>query len=225
MPLDLDWDGCRNTRDLGGFPTPAGTTAFGVLVRSDNARELTPAGWRAARDYGIRAVLDLRSDPECSADPPAHPEFAHKRLSLFDHFDGDASYRADLLGRMKGLGAADSYRLFYDEALALDAARFAEAVAFLADANGGVLFHCAGGKDRTGVLAAVVLRLVGVPIEAVEEDYVRSEARLQLVDGSPRRVIDWVLAKLEERHGSVAAYLSHAGVAEEALLEIRRRLV
>jgi protein-tyrosine phosphatase len=225
MPLDLDWDGCRNVRDLGGFATPAGTTAFGVFVRSDNARELTPAGWRAASEFGIRAVLDLRSDPECAADPPAHPDFVHHRLSLFDHFDGDAAYRADLLARVAGFGAAAKHRTLYREALELDAARFAEAVGFLAYADGGVLFHCAGGKDRTGVLAALLLRLVGVPVEAIEEDYVRSEARLQLAESAPPDVIDRVIAQTEADHGSVAAYLRRAGVSEQALLDIRARLV
>lgn len=66
MPRDLAWDGCLNARDLGGFTTPVGSTAFGVFVRSDNARNLTPAGWRAATEYGIRTVLDLRSDAECA---------------------------------------------------------------------------------------------------------------------------------------------------------------
>jgi protein-tyrosine phosphatase len=225
MPLDLDWDGCRNVRDLGGFATPAGMTAFGVFIRSDNARELTPAGWAAAREYGIHAVLDLRSEPECAADPPPQPGFVHKRLSLFEHFDGDPVYRADLLARVEGLGSAEGYRLLYREALELDAARFAEAVGFLAGAAGGVLFHCAGGKDRTGVLAALLLRLVGVAIDAVEEDYVRSEVRLRRADSTPRGVIDRVLAELEAQHGTVVAYLRRAGVAEEALLDIRWGLV
>jgi protein-tyrosine phosphatase len=225
VPLDLDWDGCRNVRDLGGFATPAGTTAFGVFVRSDNARELTPAGWCAASEYGIRAVLDLRSEPERAADPPAHPGFAHRRLSLFDHFDGDPVYRADLLARVAGLGAAEKHRTLYREALELDAARFAEAVGFLAHADGGVLFHCAGGKDRTGVLAALLLRLAGVPVEAIEEDYVRSEARLQLAESAPPDVINHVIAETEAQHGSVVAYLLEAGASERSLLDIRARLV
>jgi protein-tyrosine phosphatase len=225
MPRDLDWDGCRNARDLGGFATPAGTTAFGVFVRSDNARQLTPTGWNAARAYGIRAVLDLRSDPECAADPPARPEFTHKRLSLFDHFDGDEAYRADLLPRSASLDDVGKHRLLYREALALDGSRFAEAVGFLADADGGVLFHCAGGKDRTGVLAALLLRLVGVGMADVEADYVRSQARLRMADGTPPGVIDRVIEEIEARYGTVAAYLLQSGAAAGQLERIRSRLL
>jgi protein-tyrosine phosphatase len=227
---DLAWDGCVNVRDLGDFMTPAGTTALGVFVRADNARKLTPAGWRAASDYGIRTVLDLRSEPECAADPPAHPDFDHRRLSLFDHFDGDAAYRADVLARAVNLDNTEKHRLLYREALDLDAARFAEAVGVLAEADGGVLFHCAGGKDRTGVLTGLLLRLVGVAVEEVEADYVLSQARLKrgpdahLHDGStPPHVIDRVLAELEARHGTAAAYLLQAGASSEQLERIRRR--
>ena len=229
MSRDLAWDGCVNVRDLGGFATPAGTTALGVFVRADNARKLTPGGWRAASEYGIRTVLDLRSEPECAADPPAHPDFTHRRLSLFDHFDGDAAYRVDLLARAANLDNAEKHRLLYREALDLDAARFAEAVGVLAEADGGVLIHCAGGKDRTGVLAGLLLRLVGVAVEEVEADYVLSQTRLKrgpdahLHDQStPPNVINRVLAELEARHGSAAAYLLQAGTPAEQLQRIRR---
>jgi protein tyrosine/serine phosphatase len=230
VPRDLAWDGCVNVRDLGGFTTPAGTTALGVFVRADNARKLTSAGWRAASEYGIRTVLDLRSEPECAADPPAHPDFDHRRLSLFDHFDGDAEYRADVLARAASLDNTEKHRLLYREALDLDAARFAEAIGVLAEADGGVLFHCAGGKDRTGVLAALLLRLVGVAVDDVEADYVASQARLKrgpdahLHDGStPPHVIDRVLAELEARHGTAATYLLEAGASSEQLERIRLR--
>jgi protein-tyrosine phosphatase len=230
VPRDLAWDGCVNVRDLGGFPTLSGTTAFGVFVRADNARKLTPAGWRAASEYGIRTVLDLRSEPESAADPPAQPDFTHSRLSLFDHFDGDEAYRAHLLARAVNLDNAEKHRMLYREALDLDAARFAEAVGVLAEADGGVLFHCAGGKDRTGVLAALLLRLVGVPLDEVEADYVLSQTRLRqgpdahLHDGStPPDVIDRVLAELESRHGTAAAYLLGGGATAGQLDRIRRR--
>ena len=230
MPRDLVWEGCVNVRDLGGFTTPARTTTFGVFVRADNARNLAPAGWRAPTEYGIETVLDLRSEPECAADPPAHPGFTHERLSLFDHFDGNEAYRDDLMARVANLGVAEKHRTLYREALELDAARFAEAFAVLAEADGGVVFHCVGGKDRTGLLAALLLRLVDVPIEAVEADYVRSGIRLREArsraredGGTPRDVIGPVLAETEARHGTVAAYLVQAGASPERLERIRRR--
>jgi len=175
VPLDLDWDGCVNVRDLGGFATPTGDTAFGVFVRADNARKLTAAGWRSATEYGIRTVLDLRSEAECAADPPAHADFTHTRLSLFE-----------------------------------------------------VLFHCVGGKDRTGMLTVLLLRLVGVAAEEVDADYVRSETRLERaldrVPGlniTPRGVIDQVVGAIEMRYGGVAEYLLQAGVPPERLDRIR----
>jgi protein-tyrosine phosphatase len=213
---DLAWDGCLNARDLGGLPTPGGATAFRVFVRSDNARNLTAAGWRAAAEYGIATVLDLRSEPECMADPPPQQGFTHRRLSLFEHFDGDEAYRVEWLTRLADAEPAERHRALYREALALDAERFGDAVGALAAADGGVLVHCVAGKDRTGVLAALLLRLVGVPVEAIEEDYVRSEA--------PMDVMGPVLAEIEARHGSVAAYLQQAGAKAAQLERIRRRL-
>jgi protein-tyrosine phosphatase len=230
VPRDLDWAGCVNVRDLGGFATPTGNTTFGVFVRADNARKLTAAGWDAAREYGIRAVLDLRSEPECVADPPVHVDFAHTRLSLFDHFDGDDTYRAELLERVANLDVAERHRVLYREALERDAARFGRAIGVLAEADGGVLFHCVGGKDRTGLIAALLLRLVGVPVEAVEADYVRSETRLAEAPDrepglniTPRGVIDHVIGETEARYGSVEAYLLQAGVHAEQLDRIRAR--
>ena len=217
---DLDWDGCVNVRDLGGFPTPAGPTAYGVFVRSDNARKLSDGGWRAALDYGITTVLDLRSDPECAADPPDRDGIAHMRLSLFDRFDGDLAYRAEILAQVAGLDDAARHRVLYSQALAVDAPRFAEVFRVLAAADGGVLIHCLGGKDRTGLLAALLLRLVGVPVEAIDDDYVVSGTRLPPPAVTPRGVMDVVLDQL----GDVRAYLVAAGVAPGELDRIAERL-
>lgn len=217
---ELRWDGCVNVRDLGGLPTPDGPTAFGAFVRSDNARRLTDDGWRAAWEYGIRTVVDLRSDPECSADPPDRPGFAHVRLSLFDTFDSDMDYRARVQERIAGLDAAGRYRALYRQALDVDAAQVARALAVLADAEGGVLVHCLGGKDRTGLLAALVLGLAGVPIEAVDDDYVLSETYLPPPADTPRGVMDEVLRGL----GDVRAYLRSAGVSERRLDRVVAKL-
>ena len=67
----LTWEGCLNVRDLGGHVVEDGrTTRFGAVVRADSVRHLTPAGWRALVDYGVRTIVDLRRHDELERDPP-----------------------------------------------------------------------------------------------------------------------------------------------------------
>jgi protein-tyrosine phosphatase len=214
-------------RDLGGLRTGSGkTTALRVVVRADNARLLTAAGWQAAEEYGIAAVLDLRSEPESLGDPSPHPAFAHTRVSLFEDFDGDAAYRSELARRIAGCEPAEQYRLLYTEALQRNAARFGDALGVISRAlPGGTLVHCAAGKDRTGVLAALLLRLVEVPIDAVERDYVHSEKRLGVEGGTPAGVIGPVLEQLEAEHGGVRRYFLHAGASAVDLDRVARSLL
>ncbi|HEY6032238.1 MAG TPA: tyrosine-protein phosphatase, partial [Gaiellaceae bacterium] len=71
MSRALAWDGCVNVRDLGGLPTEdGGVTLRGAVVRSDNARRLSDAGWQALLDHGVRTVVDLRWADERDEDPP-----------------------------------------------------------------------------------------------------------------------------------------------------------
>jgi protein-tyrosine phosphatase family protein len=64
---DLDWDGCFNVRDLGGFRTECGqSTRWGAIVRSDGRERLTPSGWEALERYGIRTIVDLRDRSQLS---------------------------------------------------------------------------------------------------------------------------------------------------------------
>ena len=70
----LDWDGLFNVRDLGGHQTVDGRrTRRGAVVRAENPAALTPAGWRALRDHGVRTIVDLR-DPVETPDPLEHPD-------------------------------------------------------------------------------------------------------------------------------------------------------
>ncbi len=103
MERDLDWAGCVNVRDLGGLPAGnGGTTPFQAIVRADNARRLTERGWMEARNYGIRTILDLRSDGERADDAAVPPDFDVVALSLFDDFDSDPAHRAELERRLAG---------------------------------------------------------------------------------------------------------------------------
>lgn len=231
MASDLDWDGCFQIRDLGGLPTPSGRTASRVFVRGDNVRNLSTNGWEHAWN-GIRSVLDLRSAAECVSDSAIPSEITYRRVSLFAHFDEDAAYRADLLARLTGQTVASKYRALYAEALDLDRAQVAEAFAVLADAPGAVLFHCVGGKDRTGVLAALLLRLVGVPIDHVEGDYVHTEVRARgrgesphVDQSAPAGVITQVITELETQSGGVGPYLLDSGGSATHLSAVAEKLL
>ena len=116
--------------------------------------------------------------------------------------------------------------MLYLEALSLDAPRFAEAISTMAVGEpGGFLVHCVTGKDRTGLLAALLLRLVDVPTDLVQADYIESEIRLGVVDSAPRGVMDCVIETLEAEHGSVAAYLLRAGASATDLERVAGRLL
>jgi hypothetical protein len=115
--------------------------------------------------------------------------------------------------------------MLYLEALERNGDTFVTALAAIANAAaGGVLVHCAGGKDRTGVLAALLLSLAGVPTPLVAEDYERSEERLGSRDSAPADVMDRVIDSLESRHGSVEGYFLHAGSSALDISRVRQRL-
>jgi hypothetical protein len=76
--------------------------------------------------------------------------FDHVRLSLFEHFDGDMDYRADVLARVADLDEEGRHRALYSQALDVDAPRFAEVVRVLADAGGAVLIHASGARTAAG---------------------------------------------------------------------------
>ena len=176
---DLDWAGCRNVRDLGGLPrADGGTTAMGRIVRADNLDRLTPEGWQALWDYGVRTVIDLRNEEECRTDVVRPAGLDLVRVP----FDGYASAQWieqwDPPGLPRGLRA---YTTDYPEALvdfgkAVDSAR-----------PGGVVVHCAGGRDRTGLAAMLLLAHVGVPNQEILADYEYSFEQLRpwmLADGT-----------------------------------------
>jgi protein-tyrosine phosphatase len=242
---DLVWDGCLNVRDLGGHPTEdGGETRFGVYVRADNVERLTDTGWRALVDYGVRTVVDLRLAAERTAAPPdGLPVVALHRPLVpdFGHPDWEEINALSL-----GAVPPDSTRVVYTEFLERYRDRFGEAVSTIATADdgGAVLFHCMGGKDRTGLVTALLLRLTGVEREAVAADYAQSGSNLQAlhdewiagalddderelrirITATPAEAMLGVLDTLDQRYGGVEGYLRSAGVRERELAGIRSRL-
>ena len=160
----LAWDGCVNVRDLGGLPLArGGETQFGVVVRADSVTRLTERGWLALRDYGVRVAVDLREDDELVDDPPGAIAISVVRVPLLPW---DRAHPTDERPSLR-----DGY-------LALLSARrpeFARAVTALAIADGPAVVYCQGGRDRTGLVAALVLALADVEPEAIAADHRLSE--------------------------------------------------
>jgi protein-tyrosine phosphatase len=241
---DLAWSGLLNARDLGGHPTEdGGETRYGSIVRADSVRQLTDEGWQAVVDYGVQTIVDLRSNEELAQDPPAELPIQAIHVSFFDD-------RPDVFDEVERAGAraathADATRDIYLIFLEHFRANIATAIRAIGDApEGGIVVHCHGGKDRTGLVSAFLLRLAGVPIEEIAVDYARSEKRLRTrheqwfaeaadeaelerlhrISKTPPESMVGVLEELERRYGSIAGYLRAGGATDEELERARARL-
>jgi protein-tyrosine phosphatase len=169
----LVWEGCYNVRDLGGHQTAGGPlTRWGAVVRSDACERLTDAGWSALHRHGITTIIDLRDPAERKRDvQPSGVDLI--ALPLLD-FSDDAFWGE---GRWRG---NDHSTAFYLAVLERWPERLAAAIESVVRARpGGVLIHCQAGRDRTGLLSAALLALVGVAPESIAHDYAESKPSLQ----------------------------------------------
>jgi protein tyrosine/serine phosphatase len=240
----LEWDGCLNVRDLGGVALAGGReTRFGSLIRSDNVRRLTDEGWRSLAEHGVTRIVDLRWPEELAEDEPRDVDIEVVHVSLLGRLDPDFS--DDIEDYMAADDPAGYWASAYTSILERHADNFARALAAIADADGGaVVFHCAGGKDRTGLIAALLLRLAGASIEEIAHDYSltqqqvagrpnewveaatdeRERARRRFMQNTPAATMQRTLEELERKHGSVEGYLRDAGLDDTQLRRLRERL-
>jgi len=160
-------EGSVNFRDLGGWRTPDGRRVrAGRLYRSDALHGLTGADVARLRDeLGVRTLIDLRGSHEVAAEgcgPLAAPPVAYHHLPFFESRRGDP---------VQSESPPSSLAEIYFQMLRVARAPIARALETLSASRGAAVFHCAAGKDRTGVLAAVVLGALGVRDEDIVEDY------------------------------------------------------
>jgi protein-tyrosine phosphatase len=227
--------GAANFRDVGGFPTADGRyTRWGTLFRSDALHELTDEDMAILRRIGLRTVIDLRTAVELDRTgrgPLGTEDARYFHLSVIDA-DG---------GESRGIPApvdqnlANRYLWYLDigrDALVLALRVLGESSSYPA------VFHCAAGKDRTGVLAALVLEIIGVDRAAIVDDYALTASRMELIllrflreTGEGKGLSDLpatafavesstmqdFLEALDARHGGARQWALEAGVPGECL--------
>jgi protein-tyrosine phosphatase len=203
MPA-LRWPDLRNARYLGGLPAGDGWLNNAALVRSDNHSQLGAAGIAALDAHGVSRVIDLRFASEAAKYPSPlarDPRYC-LRPACFENEPG-----AEV--------PPDSYRQLIDQSRALLGA----VVMTIAEASpGAVVVHCHAGRDRTGVVVALVLRIAGVAEDVIGTDYAPTPY-------SPPTMITNTLDHVDAVYGGVEEYLIGAGVTPAHLNALRGRLV
>lgn len=203
---ELQWPSLLNARDLGALPlSGGGTTARGVVVRSDTSARLVEGGIAAALRHGVSSVVDLREPWLVAAEPS--PFVDNSRLEY---------HHIPLL--------PDDFRLpvvlgGYEEALDAAQPQMAEVARVVLGSRGVTLIHCHSGVGRTGIVVAVLLALAGVPSDAIIGDYrlgLEADASSNETDGGRQ-----ILSHLEKQHGDAQRYLSAAGLAPAAIDRLR----
>jgi protein-tyrosine phosphatase len=239
----VTFEGCFNFRDLGGHETLDGRRVrWGAVFRADSLHRLTGGDLEMALGLGLRTVIDLRSTAELDG----RGRFAHADDVAFHHlplFEQNALPFKPLERHDPEPPPGADY-----VAMAMGArSSLADALRVIAEGEYAAVFHCAAGKDRTGILAALVLASLGVPDEAIAADYHLSERALapsvawaeandrelaaELASlppwalHAPMPVMEAFLGILRERHGSIVGYLTDAGVERGVLDELCSRLL
>lgn len=239
----MEFTDIDNVRDLGGLPViGGGRTRFGVVYRASTPQELTESDQETLLDsLAVTTLIDLRAPEEARRE-------GHGRLAY-------SSLRRVNLPVQKakpepGEAVPDARRVdlvaLYTDMLAGSAAPIVTAVRLIADPDRhAVAFHCAGGKDRTGILAALLLDAVGVPAEAIVDDYALTAQRLDRIrerlirlpsyGGLPQvregvltaepGVMRGFLAHLHTAHGGARSWLLRHGLSAAELARLHQAIV
>ncbi len=237
----IELQGAFNVRDLGGYRTATGgETAWRTFLRADALHELTPVDIETLLGLGLATVIDLRSDGEIARQPSrfaAHDAVAYTHIPLFDGL-------APVDAFITGTGSFSLSARYIDavEHCRPALAKVAHAIAGAPD--GVVLFNCTAGKDRTGIVAALLLSLAGVGADDIAADYaltatlarplmdrLKMQAMTRGLDeatsgrllSSEDTAMRQFLRHVEDRHGGFRRYLSESGGAP-AIALIERRM-
>lgn len=219
-----------NVRHLGGLPTGTGSAALHDVLRSGLLRDLTDDGARQLRKLGVRTVVDLRTEIERERAP--EPDLS--TLGISSIWAPVVERDPSPMGVSLEWGYA-GFTWLYQNFLEHGRAAIVQLVEVIAASDGGVLYHCWAGEDRTGLVTAVLLALAGVPDEVIVADHAASlteeilaergisgRAAVQRMD-APQDAMRQTLGMIRERWGDVTGYLREAGADPRTLDAFRAR--
>jgi protein-tyrosine phosphatase len=231
-------DGALNFRDLGGYASARGSTRRGRVYRSDALSGLTDGDIDRLLDLGLATVVDLRNARELAASPGVFA--AHARVQY--HHNPVATLGDADLPPHERLQALD-FAAHYVDMARLSSETFAFLFHLLAREEAyPLVFHCAGGRDRTGVAAALILSAAGVSREEIVADYLVSNEYLvpmmqRMRDGYAAKGIDpepilanlhlreayltRLLDVLQDEFGGVDGYLASIGISPDEVATFR----
>ena len=226
-------DGPANFRDLGGFLTKENKiTKFNLLYRSDKFDAISEKDIETFKKIGLKTIIDFRSDQEVQKYPDIVPEFMeyHRILLMEKNLQGakDGFYK--------------SMKVRYEEIIKYDQDNIKKIFELIDEKldEGGIVFHCSAGKDRTGVTAALLLMLFGVQNSDIVADYETSFSyneelyKKRFADRTPEQIADmWPLLQSERENmvnllkivnsENIEEYLLSCGIKQETLDSIKSK--
>ncbi|MFN8419937.1 MAG: tyrosine-protein phosphatase [Anaerolineae bacterium] len=237
-------DGCYNLRDIGGYPTRDGKmTRWRTVYRSDSLHRLTADSQNTLLSDGLKTIIDLRFPEEVQHDPNV---FAASTALRYHHIPLILRDPVQPNGDGRRHDVPPSLYAIYLSIIESYQSQVRAVLTTLSESSFPVLIHCTAGKDRTGVIIALLLGLAGVEPETIVEDYALTSTYLTpLVESLKQRSVELgidpeVYAKMLETppqamhdtlihiasaYGGVEAYLHAIGLTDQQLKTLRDRLV
>jgi protein-tyrosine phosphatase len=240
----LTVSGTWNVRDPGGFKTRTGKIVkAGVILRSGNLDKLPDTSQQQLIDYGVQTIIDIRDEWEAENYPNVFinsPTVTYRNVPfLGDALSGDQTWQTE---------TSDFTHLheLYIKYVQRCQPQIANIMTAIAESDSVVMVHCHAGKDRTGIIAALLLSLVDVPDDVIAEDYSLSSAQIShlikewraynLEKGRDMRKFERKVASepetilrtlqfVRDTFDSTEAYLSHCGVSDATLTELKQQLL
>ena len=243
----LDLEGSYNVRDLGGYPGENGRkTRWEMFLRSGSMHRMTPRAQSALIDLGVRTVIDLRTTREVQERPNVFADgsmVAYYHLNMIGDDPLDESSVAEATGEPAET-IVHSYCIFLDQRQT----KIGQILHALSrDGAQPVVFHCAGGKDRTGIISALILGIAEVPLHLIAQDYALSARFLldryfaeEAPPGISAANFTWrdferafcpadamltVLKYLQQEYDGVLGYAKTVGLSDDEITTLRDKIL